>query len=227
MYTVSTRQPLDRERVLAAAVAFADARGIEPLSMRALAGDLGVVPMALYKHVADKDDLLGGMIDAVVAGYALPDPELAWRERVRARVMTARASLAAHPWLPAAIAARATPTPAVLAHMDAIAGDFVSGGLSVDLTHHAMHALGHRIWGYSPEAFPGGAAPSGGDEEQAAQAGVFAQHFPHVFAIAMDAAARSGIGACDADAEFAFTLDLLLDAFERLHASGWESRPMQ
>lgn len=226
MYTVSSRSPLDRSRVLAEAVAFADARGLEALNMRALAGELGVVPMALYKHVSGKDDLLGGMLDTVVAAYPTPPAGRGWRETVRLRISGARAASASHPWLPAAIAQRADPTPTTLAHVNAIAGDFIDGGFSVDLVHHAMHALGHRIWGYSPEPFPGGAAPTGTAEERAMQGRALAERFPHVVAIAVDAATRTGRGACDGDAEFAFTLDLLLDAFERLHQAGWESAPL-
>jgi AcrR family transcriptional regulator len=222
MYTVSNRDPLDRARVLAAAVAFADDRGLEPLSMRALAAELGVVPMALYKHVADKNDLVGGMIDLVVAGYVAPGQGLAWRDALRARIAAARASLARHPWLRAAVASRTRPTPIVLAHQNALAGDLIDGGFSVDLAHHALHALGDRIWGFSPEAFTGAPPAALPSAEEVAY---LSQHFPHVVAIAQDAGIRSGLGACNDDAEFDFTLDLLLDAFARLHAAGWESAP--
>ena len=220
MYTVSSRIPLDRSRVLAAAVAFADRQGLEPLSMRALAAELDVVPMALYKHVTDKDDLVGGMIDLVVAGYASPRPGLGWRGSVRERIAAARVAVSRHPWLRAAVGTRSAPTPTVLAYQNALAGDLIDDGFSVDLAHHALHALGDRIWGFSPEAFTGASSSAPPSAEEVA---VLAQHFPHVVAIAQDAGIRSGLGACDDDAEFDFTLDLLLDAFARLHAAGWES----
>ena len=94
----------------------------------------------------------------------------------------------------------------------------IDGGLSVDLAHHVMHALGHRIWGFSPEAFdePGGDTPS----PEALDA--FARTFPHIVAVVRETT-RDG-GRCDADLEFDFALDLLLDGVERLHASGWRSR---
>lgn len=218
MYTVSTRPPLDRERVVRTAVAFADVHGLDALTMRRLSAELGVVPMALYKHVADKDDLVDAMIDAVVASYPSPGGA-GWKSRVRERVLTAREGLLRHPWLRAAIESRRAPTPTVLAHQNVLAGEFIEGGLTVDLTHYALHALGQRIWGFSPEAFRGGpTAPP--DPARVAE---LAARVPHVVAIAVDAGARSGTGACDDDAEFEFTLDLLLDAFERLHDSGWES----
>ena len=218
------RETLDRSRVLAAAIALADRDGLDAVSMRALAARLGVVPMALYKHVADKDDLIGGMVDEVVAGYPPPDPGLPWAASVRARVLSARRALLAHPWLRSAIETRTRRTPAVLAYMDAVAGDLLAGGVSIDLTHHAMHALGHRIWGFSPEAFdepPGEPLPPA---EQQAMLRMMSERYPNVTAIAVEAATADPGGACEPESEFVFTLDLLLDAVERLHASGWSSR---
>ena len=228
----SRESPLSRPQVLAAAVALADREGLAAVSMRHLAAELGVVPMALYKHVADKNDLVAGMIDLVVAGYAAPPPGLEWREGVRRRVLAARDALLEHPWLRPAIETATERTPAVLAHMDAVAGELAAGGLSYDLVHHAMHALGHRIWGFSPEAFSSPAAPSApppptpapSTAEQEAMMAALAQRFPHIAAIALDAVARSPLGACDEQFEFEFTLDLLLEAVARLHAAGWSSR---
>lgn len=221
---VPKRTPLDRARVLHAAVALADSTGLAAISMRSLAAELGVVPMALYKHVADKDDLIDGMVDTVVAGYATPDA-VGGPDEVRARIRSARRELLAHPWLRGAIETRGRRTPAVLAHMDAVAGAFLRGGYTADLTHHAMHALGHRIWGFSPEAFeePPAAPPS--PAEQEAMFRMMSERFPNVTAIALDTAARNPSGACEPDAEFDFTLELLLDAFDRLRASGWSSTP--
>lgn len=217
------RTPLDRARVLAGAVALADRDGLAAVSMRTLAAELGVVPMALYKHVADKHDLIDGMVDTVVAGYAVPDAALRGADAVRARVLAARAALPAHPWLRSAIETRTRRTPAVLAHMDAVAGAFIADGYSVDLAHHAMHALGHRIWGFSPEAFDEPPAEPPSPAEQEAMLRMMAERFPNVTAIAFDSAARNPGGACDEQGEFEFTLDLLLDAFARLRASGWSS----
>jgi AcrR family transcriptional regulator len=226
--------PLTRAQVLAAGVALADREGLAAVSMRHLSAQLGVVPMALYKHVADKHDLVAGMIDLVVEGYAVPPPALDWRERVRARVLSARDALLEHPWLRPAIEAATQRTPAVLAHMDAVAGDLAAGGLSYDLVHYAMHALGHRIWGFSPEAFSSPAGPTppplastpptASSPEQQAMMAALAQQYPHIAAIAADTVARNPQGACDEQGEFEFTLDLLLEAVQRLHAAHWVSR---
>jgi AcrR family transcriptional regulator len=224
------RTALSRDRVLQAAVALADAIGIEALSMRRLAQELGVVPMALYKHVANKDELLDGMVDVVLGeiepAAAPPD----WRAGVRARVLSARQAVLRHPWARKAIESRTRRTPTVLGHMDALAGTFRAGGFSADLTHHVMHALGNRIWGFSPELFeepqdPSAPAPT--PEQQEAMAAEFGRRFPHILEIATVATGGdlSGVGGgCDDDFEFEFALDVLLDGFERLRAQGWTSR---
>ncbi len=225
-----TAAPLNRAQVLTAGVALADREGLAAVSMRHLSAELGVVPMALYKHVTDKDDLVAGMIDLVVSGYAVPPPGLEWHEGVRRRVLAARDALLEHPWLRPAIEAATQRTPAVLAHMDTVAGAFAAGGLSYDLVHHGMHALGHRIWGFSPEAFSSPPAPgtlplpAPSAAEQHAMMAAMAQQYPHIAAIAIDTATRHPLGACDDQFEFEFTLDLLLEAVARLHATGWSSR---
>ena len=121
--------------------------------MRGLAKELGVVPMALYKHVADKDELLDGMVDVIIGEFAPPGPDLDWKDRIRQRILAARRTVLRHPWARQAIESRTNRTPAVLGYMDSLAGEFRAGGFSADLTHHVMHALGNRIWGFSPELF--------------------------------------------------------------------------
>src|SRR3954454_5438071 len=107
------RIPLSRDRVLRAAVALADEAGIESLNMRRLAQELGVVPMALYKHVANKDQLLDGMVDVIVGEISAPVPGADWRSAVRQRILSARESLPRHPWPSRVIESRTIPTPVV------------------------------------------------------------------------------------------------------------------
>lgn len=221
----AARKRLDRASVINAAIAFADAEGVESLSMRALASSLGVVPMALYKHVSDKEDLIGGMVDAIIAEYPEPHAGDGWRARVRTRVLAAHEALLEHPWLGRAIESRTRRTEAVLAHMNAVAGDFIDDGVSADLVHYAMHALGNRIWGFSREAFDDADAPTPEDADNPDIFAYMTERFPHVVEIAMDAASRNPTGGCDTQTEFEFTLDLLLDGIERLHVAGWVSRP--
>ncbi len=215
------RAPLSRKRVLDTAVALADEGGVDALSMRRIAQALGVVPMALYKHVAHKNELLDGMIDALVGEIDPPSADADWKTAVRRRVLSARRMLLRHPWAPAVIEARmkarATPTPAVLAYLDSMIGIFRAGGFPVDLVHHAMHVMGSRLLGFSQELFedrtdraPDPDAPP--PEEMAAR-------YPHLTelarAVAHDEESVVGSG-CDDQAEFEFALDLTLDGLERL-----------
>ncbi|MEU8651400.1 TetR/AcrR family transcriptional regulator C-terminal domain-containing protein [Streptomyces sp. NPDC048737] len=223
------RTPLSRNRLLHAAVAFADGSGIEALSMRRLAQELGVVPMALYKHVANKEELLDGMVEVVVAeieGQVLGSD---WKSAVRGRILGARDALLAHSWAAQVIRSRTSPTPAVLAYLDSVIGMFRDGGFSLDLTHHAMHALGSRVLGFTEELFddPPNTAPQDGRAQVAAYEAM-ARRYPHVTELARAVAhdRRTVIGqGCDDRFEFEFALDLLLDGFERLHAQGWTSTP--
>ncbi|MET8352107.1 TetR/AcrR family transcriptional regulator C-terminal domain-containing protein [Micromonospora sp. NPDC005206] len=224
------RTPLSRDRVLHAAVALADGAGIESLSMRNLAQELGVVPMALYKHVANKDELLDGMIDVVVGEIDPPVPDADWKLTVRQRILSARQVLQRHPWAPLAIESRNMATPAILSYLDSMIGTFRAGGFSVDLAHHVMHAMGSRILGFSQELFDAGrrAGRSGTTtpEPPAALPPEIAARFPHVAEVAMaashDDASVLGQG-CDDQFEFEFALDLLMDGIERLQQQGWAS----
>jgi len=193
--------------------------------MRGLAQELGVVPMALYKHVANKEDLLDGMIELVVGEIEATPRTGRWKQDVRARILAARLSLLRHPWSRAVLESRSAMTPAMLAYLNALTGLFLDGGLSADLTHHVMHTLGNRMWGFSQELF---AATPSSDPSFAAQKDALPRHFPHLAAIARAAmhpegAAMAGPG-CDDQAEFEFALDLLLDGVEILHARQWSSR---
>jgi len=211
------RARLNRDRVLRAAVALADKAGIEALSMRNLAEELGVVPMALYKHVAGKEELLDGMIDIVIGEVDPPAGDAGWKRAIRQRILSARRSLRRHPWAPGAIESRANPSPAMLAYIDSMIGTFRAGGFSIDLTHHALHALGSRLYGFTPEVFD----DSQGLDPQALEMLVaqMKDGYPHVAELAQavyhDEASVVGQG-CDDQFEFEFALDLLLDGLDRL-----------
>src|SRR5689334_3653850 len=223
------RAALSRDRVLLAAVELADEAGIDGVSMRRLAQRLCVVPMALYKHVTDKDELLDGMVDVVIGEFTPPDPGLPWNDGVRQQLLSARRAVLRHPWARRAIESRTRRTPAVLAYMDAVAGTLIAGGFSADLTHHVMHALGNRIWGFTPEMFDesqGESDSSTAAPRDPAQAAEFAQRYPHIVQIAVAATERQradGGQGCDEQFEFEFGLDLLLEGAERLRRSGWSS----
>ncbi|TFC82191.1 TetR family transcriptional regulator [Cryobacterium cheniae] len=229
---VPRRVRLNRERVLEAAVTLADEIGIDALSMRRLAQELGVVPMALYKHVADKEDLLDGMVEDIVREIDPPALDTGWQDAIRRRVLSARSALQRHRWARQAIESRIKPTPAVLEYQDSFAGIFLAGGFTPDLAHHVMHALGGRMWGFTQELFDGSANPKADAQPLAspdAQAELFAHMaalYPNIVTIARatphDNDSVVGRG-CDDQFEFEFALDLLLDGFEQLHRRGWTS----
>jgi AcrR family transcriptional regulator len=219
--------------VLTAAVDLADEIGVEALSMRRLAQELDVVPMALYKHVAGKEELLDGMVEQVIGEIDPPTDAAGWRPAVRARVLSARRTLARHPWARRVIETRTNRTPAVLGYMDSFTGMFLAGGFSPTLAHHVMHAIGGRMWGFTQELFDDSAAVQEAapvevpPEVQAAMFAEMAARYPNILTVATadrhDGATVVGQG-CDDQFEFEFALDILLDGFERLHAQGWGSR---
>ena len=182
------RVPLSRDRVLRAAVALADEAGIDELSMRRLAHELDVVAMALYRHVANKEQLLDGMVDVVFGEIEPPVNGADWKASVRHRILSARGVLLVHPWASRVVETRTAPTPAVLEYLDSIIGMFRAGGFSVDLTHHVLHALGNRVWGFTQALF-GTTAPVGtaDPETQAAAARALSARYPHVSDIAIAA----------------------------------------
>jgi len=225
---VAPRVRLNRDRVLQAAVGLADQVGIEALSMRRLAEELGVVPMALYKHVANKDELLDGMVEVIVAEIDPPAQGAEWKTAVRLRVLSARQMLLRHPWARSVLESRTTHTPTVLDYLESTIGMFLAGGFSADLTHHVMHALGSRMWGFTQELFDASADPARPPADpamQAAQIQAMAERYPQILQISSAAAHDDSVVAhgCDDRFEFEFALDLLLDGFERLRAAGWSS----
>jgi AcrR family transcriptional regulator len=216
------REPLTRERILHAAVALADEGGAESLSMRRLAQELGVVPMALYKHIANKDELLDGMIDVVVAEI---DPLIEgadWKTTMRERILSARRALLRHPWASRVLESRGEPTPIVIAYLDSMMGVFLDGGFSVDLMHHAMHVMGSRMLGFSQELFDDAASMPA--EEAAEVWSQMADVYPNIaklIPVAMNTHEGPVVGVgCDDQFEFEFALDLVLDGLERLRAKG-------
>jgi AcrR family transcriptional regulator len=212
---------LSRGRVLGAAVALADEGGVGVLSMRKIAQVLGVVPMALYKHVANKNELLDGMIDVLVAEIDPPVAGVDWKAAIRGRVLSARRMLLRHPWAPevieSRIKARTTPTPAVMEYLDSMIGIFRAGGFPIDLTHHAMHVMGSRLLGFSQELFEDSSGRE--PDPDALPPEEMAARYPHIAALAAavahdrDSVVGSG---CDDQFEFEFALDLTLDGLERL-----------
>ncbi|MGI9667300.1 MAG: TetR/AcrR family transcriptional regulator [Acidimicrobiia bacterium] len=145
----STRPNLSRQRVVLSAVAYADGYGLDALSMRKLGNELGVEAMSLYNHVANKDDLVAGMIDLAMSEIDLPDPSGDWKTELEKSSHSAHDTLVAHPWIAGILMKPIAATPHRFDYMEAVLATLRSGGLSIELTHHAFHAIETHTIGYT------------------------------------------------------------------------------
>ena len=223
MAAKASRKPLSRERVLAAAVALADAHGIQALTMRRLADDLHVEAMSLYYHLRDKEALLDGVVETVIAEVDIAGLDADggdWRARLREQFLAARQVMLRHPWMPGLLGTRRTVPASVYAYYDSIVGTLVGAGFSYRLAHRALHAFGSMPLGFVQEIFSPASA-GGSMEVEAAEADLaaMAEALPHLtsmLAAEIHDQADPTLGWCDSQVEFEFTLDLLLDGLERL-----------
>jgi AcrR family transcriptional regulator len=217
----TSRQPLSRQRVLAAAVALVDAHGIKALTMRRLADELQVEAMSLYYHLRDKEALLDGVVETVIAEIDITGLDGdGWRARLRERFLAARQVMLRHPWMPGLLGTRRTVPASVYAYYDEIVGTLVGAGFSYRLAHRALHAFGSMPLGFMQEIFsPASAGGSMDDDAAEADMAAMAEALPNLTAMLaaeMHDLADPTLGWCDSQFEFEFTLDLLLDGLERL-----------
>ena len=220
------RAPLTRDRVLRTAVDLADAAGIDALTIRRLAEQLGVEPMSIYYHVPNKEAILDGIVDLVfqeieqvVGGFTVPETDAAWRTTLRTQILAAREVMLRHPWAPGVMDTRAELGLNTARYVDSVVGTLRSGGLSYDLIHHAMHALGSRAYGFSQELGEG----EGGDSDDSGAMEQMAVHVPHLaemLSVVRHDDPDSTLGWCDDQFEFEFGLDIILDGLERHHTRG-------
>jgi AcrR family transcriptional regulator len=208
------RQPLSRERVVRAAMALADAGGIDALTMRRLGDELGVEAMSLYKHVANKDDLIDGMTDAVFAEIELPSGTTDWRTAMRERAVSVRAALSRHPWATPLMQSRTSPGPATMRHHDTVIGTLRTAGFSVALTAHAFSALDSYIYGFAQQqrSLPFETGEQTAELAEAILAQFPAEAYPHLAELTVQHVLQPGYDYGD---EFEFGLDLVLDGLER------------
>ena len=211
--TTQPRSPLSRERVLRAAVAFADSSGISSLSMRKLGEVLGVEAMSLYNHVASKGDLLDGMIDLVFSEIGLPSGEAGWKTAMRQRAVSARQVLSRHRWAIGLMESRSSPGPATLRHHDAVIGSLRGAGFPIALAAHAFSVLDSYIYGF---ALQEASLPFDTEEETADLARTIMARFtpdeyPNLAELTVEHVLQPGY---DYGGEFEFGLDLILDGLE-------------
>jgi AcrR family transcriptional regulator len=208
------RIPLSKQRVLRAAVALADQGGVRSLSMRKLAQRLGVEAMSLYHHVANKDDILDGIVDVVFSEIDLPSSEVEWKAAMRQRAISAREALLRHPWATGLMESRSTPGPATLRHHDAVLGILRTAGFSIELAAHAFSVLDSYIYGF---ALQEANLPFKDSEELAAVADTIlgnlpADEYPHLTELTVEHVLQPGY---DYGNEYLFGLDLILDGLDR------------
>lgn len=211
-----SRAPVSRERALDAAMNLADAKGLPALTMRSLAQQLGVEAMSLYHHVANKDDILNGMVDRVFAEIELLEGG-DWRAAMRARAHSMRSVLKRHPWAIGLVESRRSPGLATLAHHDAVVRCLRQGGLTLSLTGHAYALLDSYIYGFAQQE---AALPFETTEETHAVAGEMMKAFPegaypHLVELATERVLKPGYAFGN---EFAWGLELILDGLVRAHA---------
>jgi AcrR family transcriptional regulator len=215
----AAREPVTRERAIRVAIALADAGGIEALSMRKLAAELGIEAMSLYYHVTSKDDILDGMLDVAYSQFSTPRAGDAWRTAMHARAESTRSVLARHPWA-ITIKARRSPGPATLGHLDSVIGCLTAAGFSMPLTGHAVSILDSYVHGFAQQEAALPLDPSGGiraaTEDILAQQKAMADAFPHLSAMAVSLILQPGYAYGN---EFDFGLKLILDGLEAAHSA--------
>jgi AcrR family transcriptional regulator len=205
---------LTRERVLLTALALADEHGLDWLSMRKLGQALGVEAMSLYHHVANKEDLIDGMIDLVFAEIELPAEQDDWKTAMRTRALSARRVLSRHRWANGLMESRKRPGAANLRHHDAVIGCLRRAGFPVTLVAHAYSALDSYIYGFAMQEriLPMGTPEQTAEVAQAILASFPVEQYPHLAEFAVEHVLQPGY---DYAEEFEFGLDLLLDGIER------------
>jgi AcrR family transcriptional regulator len=208
------REPLSHDRVIAAAIAQADAAGLAAVTIRGLARELGVEPMSLYHWTPSRDHLVAAMVDRIAAEFALAG-EGDWRSAVRASAISAHAVLREHPWACAPLMSAGSPSPARLRHIDALLARLEDADLPAGLMDVAYHAIDSHILGFTlwEAGYASGILPSTPEAVAAFLDAIHIERYPHLQAHARWHLEPHEPGNADA---FEFGLDLILDGAERL-----------
>lgn len=210
-----SRVPMSRDRVLEAAIGLADAGGIESLTMRRLAQELGVEAMTLYYYVANKDEILNGIADLIVGEIELPSPDADWKAAIRRTAMSAHEVLQRHPWAASLVLSSSGFSESRMRYMDWILGTLRGAGFSAETTDLAYHVLESHIMGF---ALWVAGMNLGSDEELAALAADFLKEFPRdrLPHLAEHIEQHMKPRGQDDPGAFAFGLDLILNGLERI-----------
>lgn len=207
------RLPLSRDRILRTALGLADEHGLEWLSMRKLGQALGVEAMALYYYVANKSELIDGMIDLVFAEIEIPD-DADWKVAMRGRAISVREVLGRHRWANGLMESRSTPGPANLRHHDAVIGCLRRAGFPIALVAHAYAVLDSYVYGFamSDRALPFESPEQIAELAQSILARFPVDEYPYLAELTFEHVLKPGY---DYGKEFAYGLELVLDGLER------------
>ncbi|HKW71723.1 MAG TPA: TetR/AcrR family transcriptional regulator C-terminal domain-containing protein [Candidatus Dormibacteraeota bacterium] len=210
------RPPLTKELVLSAALRLADEGGLEAVTMRRLGQALGCEAMSLYNHVANKEEVLDGLVDLVYGEIELRCEGRDWKAAMRRRALSARDALIRHRWAIALMESRTHPGPANLGHHDAVLRCLREAGFSVEMAAHAYSALDSYIYGF---ALQQAALPFDTGDQAAVVADSIMGEFrkagfayPYLAEIATEHVMKPGYSYA---AEFEYGLDLLLEGLSR------------
>jgi AcrR family transcriptional regulator len=209
--------------VLEAAMSLADARGLEAVSMREVARRLGVEAMSLYKHVANKDDILDGLVDRVMAEMEIPAQGAGWRAGLRARALSARRVLLRHRWAAMLIESRVSPGPARLRHHNAVIQVLREAGFSIELAYSAFLTLDSYIYGFVlQEVWSPMQVEARPELIENLRPAIAPSEYPYIvemMTFVMNRSSESTRGSASIAASYAtdfeFGLDLVLDGLER------------
>ncbi len=210
------RAPLTRERIVEAAAAVADEAGLAGVSMRSVGRQLGVEAMSLYHHISGKEQLLDELADWVFARFHAPGPEEGWREGTRARAVSMREVLSAHPWGLGLVESRRAVGEPTLGYNDAVLGNLRRGGLSVTLAAHAFSLVDSYVYGFvlTEQRLP--FQPGESVEDYTVGLAIGAGRYPHMMEMVEAMIAGRDYSYGD---EFAVGLELILDALEARFAA--------
>jgi AcrR family transcriptional regulator len=211
------RARLTRDRVLQQAVAIADADGLAALTIRTLASELEVKPMAIYHHVANKEEILDGIVDIVFSEIELPEPGDDWPTGMRRRARSARTVMGRHTWAIALMETRTSPGPATLRHHNAVIGALRGAGFSIPMVAHAYALIDAFIYGFSLQE---ATLPMSGPEDVAEIAAPMLERmspvdYPHLVEFATEHVMKPGY---DFGEEFDFGLELILAGLSQARA---------
>ncbi len=203
--------------MLQAAIALAAREGIESLTMRKLADELGAGAMSLYYYVPNKEQLLDGMVDIVFSEIEPPSTGGDWKAAMRKRALSTREALARHRWAIGLMEGRTNHGTANLRLHDAVLGCLRAAGFSLEMTVHAYSVLDAYIYGFalqesdmSSETADDFAAEA---QRQMREYQDVLADFPHLVEVVGGHVAKSGY---DYATEFLFGLDLILDGLDKL-----------